>query len=339
MAKRRSSKKKVWKPKKEATPTSAPSEPNSPMLKSLKTSHDSDEAKNADSNADTYNPFGRDAPTAFRRAVDAIHGFPFGGSVAFVGTKNNVEELNETVVKLAGDGQAEIRRQIHENVVVTVRSAGFLDGDYAEILINEVDYSPNKKGLNLVVIDPLTLDAYLGVFDTHSHIGNESPLLARFLQSVPDGHIILLAVRYDASRRLHPDARQALVDSGVNVPAPDNADALSDVIGELDASRAGDLLQMCATLNARKCGEVLLKSGWDVNHTKPHGSRNAALHDAVFHGSLAMVELLLENGADVAMINKWNETAQDIANKLFGFSSLEEMIQVHHDKSNELLSA
>jgi len=317
----------------------ADDEVTSPKPKAMKLSHSSDDdAKSGIDNAAPYNPFATDVPVAFRRAMDSIHGFPFGGSVAFVGTKNNADNANETVVKTAGEGEAEIRCQVRDNVVVTVRSAGFLDGDFAQILINEVDYSPNKKGLNLVVIDPVSLDAYLGVFDTHSHNGNESPLLARFLQSVPEGHIILLAVRYDAAKRLHPAAREALVDCGIAIPVPDNADVLSEAIPDLSASRAGDLLQLCGTLNAEKCAKVLLDAGWDVNCCKSHGSRNTPLHEAVFHGSIAVAELLLEKGADVTMINKWKETPEGIANKLFGFSSLDEMIEVHHDKHAEAIA-
>jgi hypothetical protein len=260
--------------------------------------------------------------------MDCIYGLPFGGSVAYIGIKGGE---GETMFKSAGDGVANLTRHVHENLTFEVSSAGFLDGDFASILINGVDYSPNKKGVNVVVINPVSLDAYLGVFDTHSHFNNESLLLARFIHSIPEGHIILLSVRFDAARRLHPNARIALYSAGLDLPESDDDKRLAEVLDDIEASMSGDLLTMAAAINASKCARLLLEQGWDVNHVKGYGSRNASIHDAVFHGSIDVIEVLTEFEADLTIRNKWNETATDIATSLFGYDSLEGMITEHRN--------
>lgn len=273
---------------------------------------------------DYFSPYDVGAPKEFRVGIDAIYGLPFGGSLAFVfdGSKAH------TVCKTMGSGAAEMKVQVNEKLTVEVFSGGMHDGDKAKILINGNDYCPNQKGVNILVVDTKTLDAYVGVFDTHTHIGNESSHLTRFLTAIPETHIVLIAVRYDAARRMHPEARQALMARGVQLPDTDNALALEQVVKEIDANRGADLLSMAATLNAAKCAEVLLKNGWDVNHQKRHGSRNTPLLDAVFHGSVDVVRVLLDANANVDLQNKWQETAIDIATKLFGFHSLQEMVGI-----------
>jgi hypothetical protein len=227
-----------------------------------------------------------------------------------------------------GAGLASIKLQINEKLTVEVTSGGMNDGDLAKICINGADYCPNQRGVNILVVDTKTLDAYVGVFDTHTHIGNESSHLTRFLTAIPESNVVLIAVRYDAARRMHPEARSALLSRGVELPAMDNVDLLERVVKSVDPNRGADLLSMAATVNAFKCAELLLKSGWDVNHQKRHGSRNTPLLDAVFHGSVDVVRVLLEAKANAELHNKWQETAGDIASKLFGFHSLEEMVGI-----------
>jgi hypothetical protein len=277
-----------------------------------------------------YNAFEASAPSAYRTALDAIYGLPFCGSLAFIGHAGE----NATAWRRVGAGSAVLERQIGQNNI-RVESAGLLDGDLARMVINGVDYSPNQKGINILVVDPKTLDAYVGVFDTHTHIGNESHHLAKFLDSIPPTHFVLLAVRHDASRRLHPTARTALQAHGVAIPAPDNAEILQDAIEShaFSKDKAKELLSICATINAPKCAEVLIEAGWEVNYQRNHGSRNTPLLDATFHGSVETMSVLLNAGAEVKLKNKWNETAEDMATKLFGFDTLEAMI----DPDNEVV--
>jgi hypothetical protein len=284
---------------------------------------------------DYFNPYDVNAPKEFRTGIDAIYGLPFGGSLAFVfdGSKPH------TVCKSMGSGLAELKVQISEKLTVEVVSGGMHDGDVAKILINGNDYSPNQKGVNILVVDTKTLDAYVGVFDTHTHIGNESSHLTRFLTAIPESHVVLVAIRYDAARRMHPEARQALKQRGVDIPEMDNAAVLEEVVKGVDPNRGADLLSMAATVNAFHCAEVLLKNGWDVNHQKRHGSRNTPLLDAVFHGSVDVVRVLLDAHANVDLQNKWQETAIDIATKLFGFHSLEEMVGIVLKKNQSVEKA
>jgi len=272
-----------------------------------------------------YNPFDKECPKSYTRAIDCIYGMPFGGSVVFAGVKGSAD-LCETVINPAGLGEAKVKMEVNDNLAFEATSAGFLDGDFAEILINGVDYSPNKRGINLVVVDPENLDAYLGVFDTHSHENNESVLLARFIESIPDGHYVIISVRYDCSKRLHVTAREALKNLGLAVPLDDDSELLSSFLEDLDREKAGDLLTFCAQVNAKNCAFVLLENGWKVDHVKKHGSLNTAIHDAVFHGSVDVLKVLLKYDPDRSLLNKWKETAEDIASKLFGFTTLEDMI-------------
>jgi len=282
-----------------------------------------------------FNPYDVNAPKEFRAGIDAIYGMPFGGSLAFVfdGVKAH------TVCKSMGSGQAALKVQVNEKLTVDVISGGMNDGDVAKIMINGNDYCPNQRGVNILVVDTKTLDAYVGVFDTHTHIGNESSHLTRFLIAIPETHVVLVAIRYDAARRMHPEARQALKARGVDLPEMDNAAALAEVLKGVDANCGADLLSMAATVNAVKCANLLLKSGWDVDHQKRHGSRNTPLLDAVFHGSIDVVRVLLEARANADLQNKWQETAIDIATKLFGFHSLEEMVGIDLKKNQSVQAA
>jgi hypothetical protein len=270
-----------------------------------------------------YNPYDKLAPKAFRKGMDAIYGLSFGGSLAFVFDGHK----NQTVWTPAGNGPAKIQVSISEKLQIEVISGGLCDGDCAQILINGKNYSPNERGVNILVVDPNSLDAYVGVFDTHTHIGNESSHLARFISAIPEKNIVLIAVRYDATRRMHQEARRALQQKGVSFPSIDNVESLSEVIGEINPSLGAELLSMAATVNAWKCADLLLEKGWNVNYQKKHGSRNTPLLDAVFHGSVAVVEVLLKYGANQTLQNKWHETAKDIVTKLFGFETPEQMVE------------
>lgn len=261
-------------------------------------------------------------PREFTLALDAIFGFPLSGSLCFLSDGNGFSQTSWTH---AGDGKASISKVINEKLKVDIESAGIRDGDFSKILVNGKDLSPNQKGINMLVIDPVTLNAFIGAFNTVKQEKNESLHLARFLVGISDKKIIALSVRYDAARRLTSEAKLALRARGIQFPESDNVEALKKVVNELDKDKSAELLSMCAYVNAHKCARVLIQNGWDVNFQKKHGSKNTALIEAVFHGSIQTLKVLLENNADQDLQNKWNETAKDIANKLFGFKTLDEM--------------
>jgi Interleukin-like EMT inducer len=91
---------------------------------------------------------------------------------------------------------------------IVVRSAGEEQGDFGHIYVNGVDESPNARGYNIVVIDPQTgaVDAREN-FDTFAS-EQESARMAQFIAQIPNGKIVAVAVRDEASLHL----TQAAVD-------------------------------------------------------------------------------------------------------------------------------
>jgi len=256
--------------------------------------------------------------------MDAIFGMPFGGSMAFL----RAPDKTKTIWRHAGEGAVVLTESVSDAVQVQIESAGFLDGDYAKLIVNGRDLSPNAKGINILVVNPETLDAYVGVFDTFTVHSTDSHLLIRFLENISASALVLLAVRFDAARRLHPLARTKLRELGLDFPIADDATALQEAIKDLAVTGAEELLTFCGVANAPKCARFLAENGWDIDFQKDHGSKNTPLLDAVFHGSVSVVQVLLSLGADTRRLNKWSESAADIALKLYGFASLEEMAGV-----------
>jgi len=275
----------------------------------------------------TYNPFDETVPVYFRDAMDAIFGIPFGGSIAYMG---GGDLKPRTAWAPSGRGASALIGKYGDKMPISlaVESGGFRDGDFARILINGIDYSPNEKGFNIVILNPQDMDAYVGCFDTHSHTSNESQHLVNFLEQISPSHIVLIAVRGDAARRLHQSARKALENIGLILPKSDDHIRLGKLVGTLTISKSADLLQMCSVVNAPKCTEILLSGGWDINYCKMHGSHNTALIDAVFFGSFDVVRVLLQYKANTQLVNKWGESALDVAKKLYGVDNLEALLKL-----------
>lgn len=280
---------------------------------------------------DLHNPFEKECPASFRMAMDSILGLPLGGSLVFVRSA----DFSETVWRCVGQGPAKFSCDISDKLSISLESGGFHDGDYSKILINNVDFSPNQKGINVLVLHPASLDAYVGVFDTHSQVGNESSHLSRFLREISEEQVVMISIRYDASRRLQPQARQALLGIGVKIPESDDVAKIQRCIDVLDAEKSSELLSMCAAVNAPRCAKILIEHGWNINYQKQRGSRNTPLLDATFHASIDVLRILIHHGAKRDLRNKWNETAQDLATKLFGFKSLDAMVAPRNCESVE----
>lgn len=104
---------------------------------------------------------------------------------------------------------------------ITVESAGKLAGSYtanapngyALILVNGADVSVNKRGYNAAVIDPSTC-AVISTenFDTRDEQkgGKYSQDLALFIEKIPPGKIVAVAVRDEGSKYLTSSAVAAL---------------------------------------------------------------------------------------------------------------------------------
>ncbi|MBI4757645.1 MAG: hypothetical protein HY783_01360 [Chloroflexi bacterium] len=105
-------------------------------------------------------------------------------------------------------------------VSIAVRSAGLEAGNYAHIYVDGKDYSTNRKGYNLVVVDPRTGRVESRVFfDTSSPSRHprESMRLMDFIKGISDGKIVAAAIADDASLSLEQGAVDAL--SGIGAQA------------------------------------------------------------------------------------------------------------------------
>ncbi|MCL4301888.1 MAG: hypothetical protein KJ077_39700 [Anaerolineae bacterium] len=91
---------------------------------------------------------------------------------------------------------------------VTVLSAGEEVGDFGHIFVNGREFSPNRRGYNIAIIQP---DGLLSTasFDTHLD-PNASTGLARFLASSPPDSLIAAAAADEASAHLSEEAVHAL---------------------------------------------------------------------------------------------------------------------------------
>lgn len=95
-----------------------------------------------------------------------------------------------------------------------VRSGGQPYGNEASIRVGIGELAPNARGYNLVALDRAgaTLDRV--VFDTFEDV-DASAALAKWVDALPPGTVVLGAVKDEASGRLGADAVQALATLGV----------------------------------------------------------------------------------------------------------------------------
>jgi len=287
----------------------------------------------------SYKIWHRNASDELQLAYNAIYGLPLYGSVVFIGMKpgyykdfegedeireEEEESCTETIIHKRFLGPAQIVKRIRGTWDVELYSAGKDDGDYARIVINGTDYAENKRGFNLVVLVPETGETKAEAFDTHG-LPEEAEKLAAFISSAPAGSFILGAVRDDGAKFLGEIGRAALRLVGVSVPKADDALALQAIVNDLPPDRTRVLLTVCAKANAKHCARVLLNAGWDL-HTRASHTLNTPLHDAVYQRNTDVAIVLLDHGADSRLENKWGETPEAIAQKKFGYASLNDMI-------------
>lgn len=93
-----------------------------------------------------------------------------------------------------------------ENMSIKVESAGFGSGNYARIYVNGKQVAPNRRGYNIVIINPYTGLVERGIsFDTcGSH--NASKQMREFINNIPMGKIVAVAIKDDASNSLTEEA-------------------------------------------------------------------------------------------------------------------------------------
>ena len=100
------------------------------------------------------------------------------------------------------------------DVSIKVESAGLKYGNYAKIYINGKQASLNKRGYNIVVVNPYTSDIERSAsFDTCGSF-NASKQMKEFINSIPEGRIVAIAVKDDASSSLTKEAALSLRNLG-----------------------------------------------------------------------------------------------------------------------------
>lgn len=78
---------------------------------------------------------------------------------------------------------------------MAIRSFGYKTGDEASICIDGKEFCPNKPGVNVVVMDLMTYQATdVSSFDT-GHDKEASEQLVEFIDMVPVGALVFIAVR------------------------------------------------------------------------------------------------------------------------------------------------
>ncbi|MFV0527409.1 MAG: polysaccharide pyruvyl transferase family protein [Lachnospiraceae bacterium] len=105
----------------------------------------------------------QDALHALGLQADYVNNNGWNGYTALI---SHGEVLHE---KMAGIGEdSEVTRELSENLTVKLLSSPCNSQNVASILVNEVEHAVNRRGFNIVVIDPVTnLIVSSASFDTH----------------------------------------------------------------------------------------------------------------------------------------------------------------------------
>lgn len=100
-------------------------------------------------------------------------------------------------------------------IPVSIKSFGYKTGDFASIYINGKEHSPNKPGINVVVMDLMTFQVTeTASFDT-GHNKEASEQLIECIDMIPVGSLVFMAVRGEANFFLSDKAKLCLKDVGI----------------------------------------------------------------------------------------------------------------------------
>ena len=102
-------------------------------------------------------------------------------------------------------------RRPDESIALGFVSAGTLDGDHVELLVNGENVAGGETGLHLAVLDAGGDLVESQVFGTHQTTA-ESDRLVDVLRAVPPGQIVMMAIKGDGSAFLTPAAMTVLID-------------------------------------------------------------------------------------------------------------------------------
>ena len=144
-----------------------------------------------------------------------IRNIEFQAAWAIIGRKGAApgsvpEVLHASSAALRAPQQLKVKNSFFH---VTAKSAGYLIGNYWEISVDgaviEIPGAGYARGLNVIVINEHNGNViYHKSFDTHdTHVHSET--FANFISSLPDGRIVVIAIKDAATRSLGEPAIQA----------------------------------------------------------------------------------------------------------------------------------
>ena len=151
-----------------------------------------------------------------------VHSFSPGKNWALVGIKGTAPALaHETLESGNSTVTATLPLQSEEssNAIITVKSAGYLAGDTAEVVVAGrtvpmISANGIHRGLFVAVIDEDNFDVLTAkVFDTYSSTKN-SEKFANLIKSLPLGRIVVVAVKDEATGHLTSAAKDACASIG-----------------------------------------------------------------------------------------------------------------------------
>jgi hypothetical protein len=147
-------------------------------------------------------------------------------------------------------------------VALVIRSAGEEVGNFAHVYVNGVDWSPGRRGYNLVEIEPDSgRVTRIASFDTHIS-PQESQAMAVWLRAVPSGRWVLGAVQDEASLNLTEEAVTALHEIGVAADLRGRFRWSHAFIG----AKGWQVGEAIETVEAFRPATVVVGPGW----TEPH---------------------------------------------------------------------
>jgi hypothetical protein len=97
---------------------------------------------------------------------------------------------------------------------LSVHSAGLPYGDVASIRLDGVEFARNRRGYNMLALDPEGTPLAADLFDTYA-LAEASHDLAAWIAALPPGTIVAGAVKAEASGALSNEAVAALRNLGV----------------------------------------------------------------------------------------------------------------------------
>ena len=103
-------------------------------------------------------------------------------------------------------------RRSNDPITLGFVSAGTLDGDHVELLVNGENVAGVETGLHVAVLDERGALVESQVFRTHETTA-ESDRLVEVLRAVPSGQVVMMAIKGDASAFLTDAAITFLIDT------------------------------------------------------------------------------------------------------------------------------